>query len=485
MKSRNVVEEKKPEIAGTYPGSIKRALSALSLAMLMASLDTSIVNASLPTFAQSFDAPFGYVQWIILSYLITITALMIAAGRLGDILGRKKILLIGIGIFTGASVLCGVAPNLWFLIIARMLQGVGGAAMMALTVGVAADIVSRERAGTVMGLLGTMSAVGTTMGPALGGLLTAVADWRAIFLINVPFGIIAIALAKRFLPADPTSDLPADVPVKFEKSGPLLLGLALGMFSLSMTTEAGLTLAALMLLLSFVGIWFFIALQRTSASPLLDLSILRDKSLSGSLVMSALVATVMMSTLVVGPFYLSRVLGLPIYLAGFVLSCGPLIAAISGVPSGRFVDRLGSRRMTFAGLTAIALGLASAVAMPIGAGIAGYIVPIGLATSGYALFQSANNTAVMAKVSKENRGVIAGMLSLSRNLGLITGASVMGAVFALSVGSDPNLAAANTLSAGFRSTLALAAAIVLCAISVGVFTQISVRLPAFARLSRR
>jgi len=151
----------------------------------MPSLDTSIANVGLPALAQSFHASFQHVQWIVLAYLLAITTLIVSAGRLGDIVGRRRLLIAGIGLFTIASLLCGAAPTLSLLIAARAAQGLGAAVMMALTVAIAGETVPKTKTGSAMGLLGTMSAIGTTLGPSLGGLLIAGFGWPSIFLINV------------------------------------------------------------------------------------------------------------------------------------------------------------------------------------------------------------------------------------------------------------------------------------------------------------
>src|SRR5712692_10407448 len=171
------------------PASVRWALASLSLSMLMPSLDTSIANVGLPTLAHAFTASFQDVQWIVLAYLLAITALIVSVGRLGDIIGRRRLLLGGISLFTAASLLCGVAPTLWLLITARAAQGLGAAVMMALTVALVGETVPKEKTGSAMGLLGTMSAIGTALGPSLGGVLIAGLGWRAIFLVNVPLGI--------------------------------------------------------------------------------------------------------------------------------------------------------------------------------------------------------------------------------------------------------------------------------------------------------
>jgi MFS family permease len=181
--------------------------------------------------------------------------------------------------------------------------------------------------------------------------------------------------------------------------------------------------------------------------------------------MSALVSTVMMTTLVVGPFYLSRALGLPTALVGLVLSVGPLVAALTGVPSGRMVDRVGAQRVTIVGLSGLAAGSLILSMMSTSWGVAGYIAPMIILTAGYALFQTANNTAIMTDVRPEQRGLISGMLSLSRNLGLITGASVMGAVFSLASATvDISTARPEAVATGMRITFAVAAALIVIAL---------------------
>src|SRR3954452_13750310 len=182
--------------------SARGALTSLSLSMLLSSLGTSIANVALPTLAEAFGASFQEVQWIVIAYLLAITTLVVSAGRLGDLTGRRRLLLGGFAVFTVASVLCGVAPTLGLLIAARAAQGLGAAIMMALTLAFVGDTVPKERTGSAMGLLGTMSAIGTALGPSLGGVLIAGFGWRAIFLVNAALGILAFVLAYRHLPAD-------------------------------------------------------------------------------------------------------------------------------------------------------------------------------------------------------------------------------------------------------------------------------------------
>lgn len=454
--------------------SVRWALASLSLSMLLSSLGTSIANVGLPTLAQAFHASFQDVQWVVLAYLLAITTLIVSVGRLGDLTGRRRLLLAGIFLFTMASILCGIAPTLWLLIAARVAQGLGAAIMMALTMAFIGETVPKAKIGSAMGLLGTMSAIGTALGPSLGGVLIAAISWRAIFLVNAPLGILVFLLAHRYLPIDRVMDRPTDRLVSnserasFDILGTLLLALTLAAYALAMTLGRGSfgSLNMALLLVAVFGVGLFVLAERKAASPLIRLAMFRDPGLSASLATSLLVSTVMMTTLVVGPFYLSRALGLDAARVGFVLSVGPLVVAFTGVPAGRIADRFGAQRMTIVGLIGIAAGSLVLSMLPT-LGIIGYIAPIVVITVGYALFQTANNTAVMTDIRTDQRGAISGMLNLSRNLGLITGASVMGAVFAFAAATtDITMARPEAVATGMRITFAVAAALIVIAIAI-------------------
>jgi MFS family permease len=205
--------------------------------MLLAALGTSIANVGLPTLVHVFSASFQAVQWVILAYLLAITTLIVSVGRLGDIIGRRRLLLAGILLFTGASVLCGVSPSLWVLIGARAVQGLGAAIMMALTMAFVGETVPKEKTGSAMGLLGTMSAIGTALGPSLGGVLIAWLGWPAIFLVKLPLGILTLLLAYCYLPIDRLETKTRRA--SFDTVGTLLLALTLAGYALAMTIGRG------------------------------------------------------------------------------------------------------------------------------------------------------------------------------------------------------------------------------------------------------
>jgi MFS family permease len=387
------------------------------------------------------------------------------------VIGRRRLLLAGLLLFTAASVLCGLAPSLWLLIVARAAQGLGAAIMMALTMAFVGETIPKERTGSAMGLLGTMSAVGTALGPSLGGVLIAGFGWQAIFLVNLPLGLMAVLLAARFLPPDqePKRDRP-----RFDTMGTLVLASTLAAYALAMTVGRG-DFGALnvgLLLVALLGVGAFLRVEAKAASPLVRIAMFRDRALAAGFAMSALVTTVVMATLVVGPFYLAGALALDAAGVGLAMSAGPVVAALTGVPAGRLVDRVGASGTAIAGLILMVAGCSLLAAVGAAFGVLGYIGPLVGITAGYAIFQAANNTAVMRDIHPERRGVVSGLLNLSRNLGLITGASVMGAVFALGAGGSDFSAAqpANVVTA-MRITFLLGAGLSAAALIIAVCSR--------------
>ena len=349
----------------------------MGLSMLLASLGTSIANIALPTLAEVFLLPFIQVQAVVIGYLISLTITVVIAGRLGDRYGCKSMLIVGLIIFSLASLLCSVAPSLWILVAARSFQGIGAAFLMTLAMALTRQTVSKSQLGRAMGMLGTISALGTALGPVLGGFLLVVSGWQSIFGLQFILAGIAIILARVLLPND-----------YIKKEIPTLTSLQ------------------------------------------------TDQNITPNLMVNLLVAAVMMSTLVIGPFYLSLGLNLDQIQVGLIMGIGPVVAILSGIPSGRLVDSWGSRYIVITGLIFLIIGSSMLAILPKLMGISGYIMPIIILTSGYHLFQAANNTMTLADVPKARQGIVSGLLSLSRNMGLIIGASVMGAIFSFGVGTN-------------------------------------------------
>ena len=436
--------------------SYRLRLAALSLAMLLPSLGTSIANVALPTLATSFHEPMAHVQWVVISYLLAVTTLIVGAGRLGDMLGRRRVLLFGIGVFAVASAFGALAQNLWLLVALRSMQGLGAAIMMALTVASVSDMVPKDKTGRAMGLLGTVSAVGTALGPSLGGVMISAFGWPAVFGFMAVAGAAAFAFCRRVFPIDVVK---LNNSFSFDLPGMLLLALSLGAYALATTLGAGAfgVINGVLATFAAIGLALFIAVERRAKAPLLNLALLQNRSLATGLASMILISTIMMATLVVGPFYLSGVLKLGPVQTGLAMSVGPIVSALTGVPAGRLVDRYGEAAITYFGLSGVIAGSILMMLLPGFSGVAGYISSLAVITCGYAMFQAANNTSVMNTAQSELRGVTSALLGLSRNLGLITGASAMGSVFAFGSGGMSLLGLGTGGQAGLQATFAVAA----------------------------
>ncbi|MEL0579662.1 MFS transporter [Pectobacterium punjabense] len=380
----------------------------LALSILSASLGTSIANIALPTLTAIFSAPFAQVQAVVIAYLAAMAISVVIAGRLGDRYGLKPVFIAGLALFAVASLLCALAPQLWQLIVARTLQGIGAAFLMTLGMALLRQTAGEKHVGQAMGILGAVSALGTALGPSVGGWLLTTAGWRSLFWVQIPLVIIVLFLAFTLLPA-------TQVKTKAQLSG---------------------------------------------------ISPIRYMTLLPNLTINAAVASAMMTTLIIGPYYLGLGLSLHETLVGVVMAVGPAIAIFCGIPSGRLVDIWGFRRALYVGLSLVTAGTFMLAILPNLLGVTGYILSMVVLTPGYQLFQAANNTATLADIPGNQRGTVSGLLNLSRNIGLIVGASIMGQIFALSTGTeDFTHATPSSLASGLQFTFFLAGSMILAAIA--------------------
>lgn len=449
----------------TSPSSSRdrSGIPGLALSVLVASLGTSAANVALPTIATQLHATFAQTQWVALAYLLSMTAASLAVGHLGDLIGRQRVLLFGIGVFTVATSLCAIAPTLWMLIAARMLQGIGGAVLMVLPLARARDTVSPERLGRVMGVLGATAAGGTASGPALGGLLITVSGWSAIFATLVPLGLLAGVSTGR---TDPDKRVATGPRRGFDIGGVLLLTAGVALYTLGVTAPGSEYWPTLPLLGgAIVAGAVFVFGEIRARYPLLPPELLRNRNVSLGGVLNFIVGTVMMSTLVVGPFFLTGALHLAPIAIGAIMAAGPLTSICAGVFAGRAVDRFGWRPLTTTGLAGMLVGAIALALLPTWWGLPGYVASTVLLAPGYQLFLAANNSGVLNSVSAERRGVASGLLGLARNLGLITGASALATLFAAAAGST-ELAASSpeALTIALRTTFLVTAALIVVAV---------------------
>ncbi len=432
----------------------------LALSALNASLGMSIANVALPTLSDFFEISLPTVQWVVLSYLLALTVAVISIGRLGDIFGNRKVLLSGLLLFTFSSLACNISTNFELLIASRVVQGIAASALVSLPMALGSNGIAKGRVGQVMGLLGTMSALGTMLGPTLGGILITWFGWPSIFTPLVLIGSIGCIIVYRFFPRSEQSSefLVSNIDLK----GTFFLSIVLISYTLAFTAgEFSFSIQNVSLLTgSVLAILFFIHSEKQAKNPLINPLLFNDRKLSMSLFINFLIATVMMSTLIVGPFYLSNALYFSEDSVGLILSVGPLVSVLSGLPAGKLVDKYDPKKLLRWALFTMTIATFALATLPSVLGLTGYLCSILLLTPGYQLFLAANNTHIMLNSKHSQTGLIASMLTLSRNVGLISGASLMGAIFAVAANQDASMDSPQSIVKGMTVTYLTASSLV-------------------------
>jgi EmrB/QacA subfamily drug resistance transporter len=404
-------------------------LAAVGMGILLATIDGSIVNVALPTLVQELDAAFAAVQWVVLAYLLTLTTLLLSMGRLGDMLGKKPIYIAGFVVFTLGSALCGLAPSVQWLIAARVLQALGGSMILSLGMAIVTESFPPSERGKALGISGTMVSIGIVLGPTLGGLILSGLSWHWIFFVNLPVGLLGTLVALRYIPA-----LRPSGRQRFDLAGAAaLFGSLLSLLvALTLGQQIGFSDGRILLLLAAFAAMLaaFVAIERRSSQPMIDLKLFRNKLFSANLVSGFTTFVSMGGTIILIPFFLEGVLGYGPRQVGLLMATVPLVTGIVSPLSGALSDRYGTRPIAVAGLVTMLLGFLAMSTIRSDLGTLGYVVrylPVGL---GMGIFQSPNNSAVMGAVPRHRLGVASGLLSITRTLGQVTGIAVLGALWA-------------------------------------------------------
>ena len=427
-------------------------VGTVCIGAFMGQLDASIVTLALPTMGRHLHASVGAVEWVALAYLLVLVATVATVGRIADAVGRKLLYVYGFGVFTAGSVLCGLAPTLPVLIAARVLQAVGAAMLQANSVALITEAMPRELLGRGIGVQGAAQALGLALGPAVGGLLLSVAGWRLIFLVNLPAGVIGIALGWFLLPrsrsrrALVTADRPGALLLAVAAAGPLVY--------LSLASRAGYASVVLLACLG-AGVLAAVAFVRREGrlvAPLIDLSIVRRPALAVGLSSGLVSYLALFGILFAVPYYLSAAHDSDAWI-GLQLAVLPVAIGVTAPIAGRLIDRVGERTLTAGGLLLAAAGILEIAAQH---GTAGLLAGLALAGVGLGAFTPANNAAIMSASPPGHTGVVSGVLNMTRGLGTALGVALTGALFTAVVGvNGANVARASVAAAGHGLTVAL------------------------------
>lgn len=412
-----------------------QVMTAVGVAVFLGTVDGSIVNIALPTIVDDFDTRFGVVQWVPLSYLLTQATLVLGMGRLGDIASRKTMFVTGFVVFTIGSVLSGLAPGVEWLIAFRVIQGVGSALIFSMHFALITEAFPPSERGRALGIHGTIVSTGIISGPILGGLIIDAVDWRWIFYVNLPIGILGILAALRYIPhTKPGNAEP------FDFRGAALFFLALLTLLLGLTTgqERGFGDSWVVSLygIAALALAAFVVTEMTVEHPMLELGMFRSRDLSVSLIARFATFTAMAGISLILPFYLTNALGLSPRGVGLSMTALPVMMGITAPLAGAWSDRNGVRRVAMAGLVALAIAFAVArLVLDTETPIWLFAIAAGLIGLGFGLFQSPSNSAVMGAVTHERFGVASSLITITRITGWITGIAVMGTVWAVRTSS--------------------------------------------------
>ncbi|MBS0252356.1 MAG: MFS transporter [Proteobacteria bacterium] len=403
--------------------------SALALVLLLASLDQTIVSTALPTIVREIGG-LSHLSWIVTAYLLATTIVVPLYGKLGDLFGRRIVLQVAILIFLVGSALCGVAQNLPELIAFRIVQGLGGGGLIVTAMAVIGDVVPPRERGRYQGFFGGVFGLSTVLGPLIGGFIVGNASWRWIFLINLPFGILALAVINRtFRPHRKPSKIQIDYP------GAMLLGSTLT--SIVIVTSLGTTLASeapvsliAFSLLGLVSLASFIYIETRVADPLLPLTLFSNRAFSVAAAIGFIVGLALFGSITLLPLYLQIVKGLDPTSAGLHLTPMMLGVFVSSITSGQIISRIGRYKMfpiMGTGLMTVALVLLSSITVETSASTASvYMVLLGL---GLGMVMQILVMAVQNAVAYEQLGVATSGTTLFRSIGGSVGAALFGAIF--------------------------------------------------------
>jgi DHA2 family multidrug resistance protein-like MFS transporter len=429
------------------------AILTIALGLTMAVLDGAIANIALPTIAREMDVDPASSIWVVNAYQLAVTISLLPLASLGEIVGYRRVYQAGLAVFTVASLGCALSHSLAALTIARIVQGFGAAGIMSVNTALVRFIYPRRLVGQGVGFNAMVGSVSAAVGPTVAAAILSVASWQWLFAINVPIGLIALAIAVRSLPRTPRSDHPFDV------SSAVLNALAFGLLIVGID-EVGHgahdAIVAVELLAAFGFGAVLIVRQLSRSSPLLPIDLMRIPLFALSVATSIASFTAQGLAFVALPFFLQDALGRTQVETGLLMTPWPLTVAVVAPIAGRLADRYSAGLLGGIGLAALAVGLALLAALPPHPTTLDIVWRMAVCGFGFGMFNAPNNRAMIVAAPRERTGGASGMLATARLLGQTMGAVLVALVFGLAP------AHATTLALALGAAFAGAAAVVSC-----------------------
>lgn len=446
-------EPARPDWVRRWPGAPWLVVATVCVGAFMGQLDASIVTLAVPSIRTDMNAPLSQVEWVALIYLLVLVGSISAIGRLADMLGRKLLYVYGFVVFTLASLACGVAPDITWLLAARAVQAVGAAMLQANSVAIIRTSMPAGKLGKAIGLQGAAQAIGLAMGPSVGGLLIGAGGWRWVFFVNIPAGIIGVLLGWFLLPRTRVRAPRAGM----DWPGLVLLMPAVGALLLALSEAARLGFGNLVVLAllaaSLILLLFFVLREGRTAHPLVDLSLFRAGTFSRGISTGLLSYLVLFGILFVTPLYLATSHSLPSAQSGLLITVLPVALAVVAPVAGHLADRFGTRVPTSAGMGLAAaalamLALSSGNLWAMGAALA--VLGLGLG-----LFIPANNAALAAAGHDHQAGMVSGVLNMTRGVGTSLGVGLGAVAYSLTDGLSGGAPGTDSSTLSFRIAVAL------------------------------
>jgi EmrB/QacA subfamily drug resistance transporter len=448
-------------------------LLAVSFGLFMIMLDNTVVNVALPSIASSFHVKQSELEWVVVGYALSFATFMLTGGKLADRYGRRLLFIVGLVIFVGASLACGLATDINFLIGARVVQGVGAAIMNPATLSIITATFPPKQRGMAIGIWAGVSAMALAIGPLVGGALTEYVHWSWIFFINVPVGIVGIVVTRWAVDEsrDTSEEQRLDVP-GLATSGIGLFALTYGLIE---ANNYGWTSARILALfaIAIVALAAFVLLEQRQRLPMLDLTLFKSRTYAGANVAMLLVTLAMFGIFFFNSLFIQNVLGYSPVQTGAIFLPMTVLIILVAPQAGRLSDRIGSRWLIGTGLSFVTLSLVLFAQLDQGSTFWDILPGLLAGGFGMALTMTPTTAEAMGSVPVDKAGVGSAVLNAFRQVGGSLGIAIMGAVVASQISVGPrNPAWAEQFVNGYHLGLYVAAAI---AFSGAVVATVTIR----------